>query len=753
MVIYAPDLQMELRERDGTLVAALDVGTGITWDTADNDVGTGSVSVPGDEAVGLELTAGRDLWCYYRGLPAEHLVMVRGPARVLHSEDEEAGQKWAVTAPTVIEEWKYASVLPFRGTTDGPIMPQHRLWTFASPDYPFGLGEHGWGFAVQGLRADELDPFRNVLNEYITVHSDQEDDVEFLPYPAPRDWEVPQARWIWSQADTTVPGICFFRKTMTITETKTVTFDVTGDNYYTLYLDGNPLIGEDVDPWCWQKFKRHTVEDLPAGTYTLAAVVENVPGQGTNPAGFLFGAYVADNDGAPVEFLEWSNNTWLALGYPPDGQWPGWTAGYIIEDALDEFQAEGFLAAWTLAFTGTHDTNGVPWPFIPEFGLPVGSTGFDILRDLVRQGWIDFRPQPFTRTLQAFVQSDGFESGIELEVTADTETQNLQTDDFEPVDQVALSSLVAKWASGYVKATDPAAATAFGAKRGFMTVDANTEVEAQRKVDLALERNNAPHWSNVVSIRPTSDADAPYFSFITGWQVIAPDIYSTPQYRRVVSITMAQNDEGVAAPIIDLERPVEAEDPTVDLLETIGRGITGSGVIRNTGMSTSALATGRSGNASTFSPSTRPIYNPAPIEGTRKHVLPAALVGGGGGGLSELHPFSFGGVIRVPFSGTALETNMYLVRDAVEVTELAVTLLYLDSGAGPAFEMVVNGSVAYTSPRIVDPSDVFAVSIAIPAGALVSLRVPAGFTGAPGGGSWAGDGFASGLTVVARLAA
>jgi len=152
--------------------------------------------------------------------------------------------------------------------------------------------------------------------------------------------------------------------------------------------------------------------------------------------------------------------------------------------------------------------------------------------------------------------------------------------------------------------------------------------------------------------------------------------------------------------------------------------------------------------ASTQGPSSSPLFDP-PARRSR----PGQSGGGGGGGLAELPPFSFGGVIRLAFSGTTgLRTNIYPVNNAVTVTELAVTLAFLDrdpsdtANSGPKFRVIVNGAPVYTSPRIQAHYQAYPVTLPIAAGALVYILIPT-----DNFGEFQGYGYSAGLSVVMRL--
>lgn len=742
-MVFAPDLELELRSSAGALVTDLPLARDITWSDVMSDVGDGSFTLPGDDPNGPSLVVGLEIWCFYRGTFAQHLLLQRPAGRSKHSAGEEAEQVWSISAPSVADELKWAKVTPFYDwdwTVEPPLpfVPKHRAYTFATPQYTIvDTGNPAsWHQAVEGVGATELDTIRHVMIDYITI-VDGVEYVESLPAPAPLEWVVPEAKWIWPQADTFVPGYAFFATTFTVTEEQTLTFDVTADNQYKMFIDGHAVLGND-ETRGWQNFERYE-EVFQPGTYTLRFVARNDPWAipEANPAGLLYAVYAADNDGNVLDLIAWSSSATLSLGYP--AEWPGMTAGQIISDLFYEAQQRGLLLGWTLDFSSTTDSDGDSFPPIPEFSVPVGSSLLDVLRDLVKQGWIDFRALP-GRTLQVWNASSGYDSGISITVTGDVDTQQVESSDFEPISDVPLSALIINYDTGTTRIDDAAAAAAWGDREEWVTVNASTEAEAIRQGNDILAKNNQPHWSNVVGMRPTSDADAPYLGFQLGWQVDAPDILDGADVeRRVVNIQMAQDENGAAEPILDLEKRVEPlEQPFNDLIEALGRGVVGSSVQRNTANVTGSSSTRT--RASSHSPGLTPIFQGQTIRGQRKVYLPNIA---SGGGLAEMPPFSFGGLVRNQFSNP-LRSGVYIPTDDINIGRIDWSLVEVDesgSGQGPIFKLMVEGVAEYTSTRCIAEDGGADVTISIATGDRVWVQVDDD-----------GRGSAVGLTVMARLA-
>jgi hypothetical protein len=578
----------ELWSAAGSKLADLTNMIAVDWQDVHNDIGVGTLTIPRDEADAALIVLGVEVRCYLYGQLVYTWVVDEPPPVELYDPDDEAVEVLVATGTGRVGRLNEALVYPPKGV-DNPLAAAHRLYSFASLDFPNGAT---WHNAYETVKADQLNAYRQQPIEITTVLQGEPDITETIFVPPPLEWPDPDAYWIWGQLDTTVVGHNFFRRQFTLNQDSNIGFCVTGDNFYTLYLDGTPILGENVEERCWTEFKRVDMF-LPAGTYQLAAVVENIPGAigpGLNPAGFLCSVFtVTAADGEPDQFLVRSDSSWTVLNYPQVdpllvyagfAQWPGWTPGQILIDAIDEAQARGLLTGFTYTFTEWSDSAGNPWPFSEGFSVPIGSTLLDMVNSLVEQGWIDYRVAPGGLVLEAFNPGFGQTAAMTLQATGVEATTNVETYSIEP-QSVPYTKLLVKWASGQFELDDAPAQAAHGIRELFITVDAATKLEAIRQAQVVLDNVKNPRDAYVVGLAPKVADDRPYSAYTLGDMISAPDRTEATNPEKLLAISVGHDEEG--NPIIQLElqtRIERRERQEVELFKMLGRGVTGSTKIR-----------------------------------------------------------------------------------------------------------------------------------------------------------------------------
>lgn len=405
--------------------------------------------------------------------------------------------------------------------------------------------------------------------------------------------------WIWpSAADDGDEGFAFFRDTFTLEAAQPVTFSATADNLFTLYFEGVPILGEDADHWMWQGYKEVTMW-LPAGTYQIGAVVENVETDlAFNPGGFIYAAYVAadNDDGALVPYVpaHWTNT--LFKSHFSTDEFPGWTPAQILLQAKTEAEDRGVWDnhAVTTSFLAFEDTDGNDWDsldtetsseYIPEFNIEIGKTYLDMLKQLHEEGWIDWHWKPGELELDVYAANQiGFGTTGPTYTTANGNLVGLERDETAPY----ANSLLVQWAKGYVKVTDSDEVTAYGTVvEDLFRTDSETRADAQRKGRIELQRRVADARAAVlVTVEPTSATDCPYEAFQIGDYIAVPQEDGTgTEYLQVLAITVRTDALGYAIWQLELNRrfrnPLRDQ---VELLRSIGGKSVGSagdrGVVR-----------------------------------------------------------------------------------------------------------------------------------------------------------------------------
>lgn len=602
----------QLLDFDGSPVAGdpLENAFGIVFYDEWDGPGNGQCTLSLSEAGSAELLPGRYVNCKVNGI-ARFTFMIEGNPeyRVIQRGEEHdqiitvRGRGWAALLDAAIVYPEYSLQTSLETTW--------RLFSFASILFP---NAGGWGAAVE--QAEYLD---GVVEFDCYGHAQLAPDGN--PYPAPIGWPwgtnpfnlvdgAPTGNYVnqyWlrtdNQPDYADPGYLFFRNTFTLTETTPVTFTVTGDNFFTMFLQGVPILGEamtNADHWMWQGWKQHQIW-LPAGEYTVGAVVYNIAfstlggdpvyyppcsAEGWaggyrdgNPAGLLFAAYIdGDATTAPAHILT-SDDSWI--GYYELDTWPGWTPGQILLRLLAESIARGGLGIYnpTAPWDADDDSNGDAWrPYdvtvnrsdIPTFAVEVGTTIMQALVQMQEMGWIHWHVRPGSMVLDVFrarlpiapTSMATFAHGVNIGALERNATAPYA------------NALMVQWEGGYVVVEDTAAIAAMGGTRieDLYQSDAASDAEAtiQGENELVVRAQGA-FPSVVLVVEPTSEADCPYVAFETGDYVTVPAEGGGTEDVRCLSIRCQQDELGYAIWALELNAKLDVPSRRTDqLLQQIG---------------------------------------------------------------------------------------------------------------------------------------------------------------------------------------
>lgn len=493
--------------------------------------------------------------------------------------------------------WEEAITFP-EGSLEASLDSSFRLWSFASISFPNAgtwdpateLYEYLDGVAY-GLR---------IVEAQSAVDAITGDPIyDIFPAPLAFPWPIAPKNgpdgplgayhptyWTWPQgaAEDDV-GFAFFRGTFSLAGQQPITFDVTGDNYFTLYVQGVPILGEKANSLCWTGWKTVTLE-LPAGTYQVAALVENIYADiPYNPGGFLCACYIStvypgEVATTPTLAVLTSDDTWDSY-FSPD-EYPGFTPGQALEQFATEAIANGALQFFDgVTSTAFTDTDGDPWDssdpdteieFMPSLSTKIGSTGVDMLDKMVQEGWIDFHFRGDIAALDVWAQGSAgattsavFARGVNI--------VDLQLGATKPY----ANALLVQWGEkgGFVKVED---ATAIAANDGskvwdIYSTDAGTQYEAERLGRVELQRRVGSSRSSIrMAIEPTGVDDVPYVDFQPGDYVTIPNEAETGTREvRVLTIALDSDEKGKAIWALELNTPwLDPGQATNDLLRSIG---------------------------------------------------------------------------------------------------------------------------------------------------------------------------------------
>lgn len=380
-----------------------------TWQSALSDVGFGSVSLANDDANLAAITYGHYVQFKLDGT-ARFLMQVENIDTVAISDNEEAGEVTKISGRSHLAQWEGAVVDPPNGL-DGLPTTGDRVFNYASPE----LDISGWAAAVQVYQQGTYPPL-------------------FPPdgwFGDPTGWPDPSGYFIWSRAYNSMTGQpvgkSYFAKDITVSAGVHSIY-IAGDNGYRLWIDGVMVAEVEADITeggagtgeGYQLLKRADLY-LDAGVHRFAIEGHNLDDfvdMTDSIAGVLFAMYDhATATGLDNALIARSNNTWKTVDYPANP--PGFTVGKVIRILLEDAQADGELAGWSLGFTDTLDSDGVAWPTNQAWSFPVGTDLLTVLRQLGETD-IDFEADPTSLTLDAWlIGTKGVAEGAETATLSD----------------------------------------------------------------------------------------------------------------------------------------------------------------------------------------------------------------------------------------------------------------------------------------------------------------------------------------------
>lgn len=225
----------------------------------------------------------------------------------------------------------------------------------------------------------------------------------------PKGWLDAGSQWIYSSSPEKASpiGKCKLVGQFDLTNPHYIRFQAAGDDTLKLYMNGALLKSKPNGAWhTAATFTRY----LPAGTYVITAVVENLGGSLRNTAGFLFSAARMDDNGNFVEWKLRSSTTSFkylseaSVALPPDG----WFPAAVMYTHVGEAAVRGveYHPTIDLTFGETTDSAGTAWTAKGPVEYDIGISGAE-LGDKIRSLGVDMAMLPGLR-LSAW-RSRGFD--------------------------------------------------------------------------------------------------------------------------------------------------------------------------------------------------------------------------------------------------------------------------------------------------------------------------------------------------------
>lgn len=607
---YPREITARLLDADGSVVAGDPLANSFDRSFFDewNGPGRGQISLPVSEAGAAELVPGRYVDVMVAGTSRFTFKIEGNPQyrQVQRGEEYEqvvtvAGRGWACVLDEAITYPEYSQQFVLDTTW--------RLFSFASKNFP---NDGAWTAAVE--QAEYLEGVATA-----DCYGHQQTAPDGLAYPAPIGWpwgtnpfnlvsgvktgNYVDQFWIRTSDQPTYvsSGYYFFRRQFTLADFTAVTFDVTGDNFFTLYLEGVPILGEKIqnaDHWMWQGWKSHQMW-LPAGTYQLGAVVYNIsfadigatapvvqpacPSEGfaggaryENTGGLLCAIYSWPDPTAAPDGIAFSDDSWTSH-YEPE-YFPGWTAGQIIDQLIGEAVARGALVVYSSStYTDSLDSAGLAWrPLdttydredIPSIAFEVDSGLMQVLTKMQQLGWINWHVRPGTFVLDVFRGRNPAPSSSAT-FTAGVNIVALERNATAPY----ANALRVQWEGGYTVVDNPTAIAAYGTRvEASYASEAPTEKEAIVDGENQLARMAQEGLPSIVmAVEPTSAADCPYEGFTLGQYVTVPTAAGGTEIVRCYSINCNEDEEGNAVWSGEFNARLDVpERRRLELLEQIG---------------------------------------------------------------------------------------------------------------------------------------------------------------------------------------
>jgi hypothetical protein len=572
-----------------------------------NGFGTGSCSLPFDDANVGQLVRGRYITVLIEGTRRFTFKIEGTPEYHQIDTGEEIQQYVTASGRGWGCAWDEFQIYPDGGVGVSHVLDySYRLFSFASRGFPNittwvpaiehyeyfdGITESTRVVQITDTGADIDDPGDDVIREYPAPIG--------FPWPnAPKNGNgsAPTAVYdptYWVIAgdapDVESIGFHFFRGSFTLVGEQEVKFTVTGDNLFTLYLNGVPILGEPSDSLIWMDWHEVTLT-LPAGEYVVAAVVENIAADvDYNPAGLLLAVVamaVYPGDIATTETLSLLTSTAADLvdTHFATEEFPGYSVSQILDVVSGEAQARGCIPQYVgSTVTEFADSNANDWDtldpdttieFLPTFSVRLGATGTEVLNGLHEQGALDWHFKPGTLQLDGFAPT-AWSTTPQATFTAGVNITGLERGETKPY----ANALLIQYAGGFTEWADTAEITAYGSRvEGFLQTDAATEEEAQRLGRVEILRSKVDARSAVLlSVEPTSSADCPYEGFDLFEYITIPAVGGGTENQQVLSIAMTEDEFGFATWRMEVGQRWRApEVDAVSILRAVGGKTVGS---------------------------------------------------------------------------------------------------------------------------------------------------------------------------------
>lgn len=365
--------------------------TGLTFTTSIGEAGSGQVTGRGGGTAG----SGQDV-LFFVGGAAKFGGFVTNVVDTAVGPGDEAAVAKALQVSGFLAEWQYMKILPDLG---GEI--PSKMGAPASSDRHFGyMSSTGVDTTKGGWRAATVTPAHYGGDPFGPV--DQRPN-----FVQPKGWPWLQSEWIGPSSASGSSGGYIARSHAFDCPPGYYAIYAACKDEYDLWLDGVEL-GSRTGFYGGQAERYDVVVGDHFHFFSVACRSRG------GRTGFNLAMMPYASTATPGKAKFQTDGGWLVL--PTDNP-PGMSVGQIIHILFDEAQARGALPGWSLGFSKDADSNGVAWPILPNYSLPIGMDGLAMLQQMGNQ-FFDFWCAPSSRTLIATQSGTVGGSGSESPLTS-----------------------------------------------------------------------------------------------------------------------------------------------------------------------------------------------------------------------------------------------------------------------------------------------------------------------------------------------
>lgn len=410
----------------------------------------------------------------------------------------------------------------------------------------------------------------------------------------PENWppDAKAARWVWASAYApSMPfGWSYFRYTITIAEEGSYAIYTAVDDTYVLYVDGEQRAdyGNDDTKAGWREASKIELQ-LSVGTHVIAYAARNMNTPATQGPAALAMAITKVQDNGDEKTVGYSQvSGWKVMPYP--AQPPGWTAGNILLNLLNEAKARGvwFPNHLTPTFTATTDSYGQPWAKEVNWSFSVGESLSSVLAKL-EEASVDVWINPDTLQLNMAptrgVDRSVFKYDVDgISVTAAPINfilgKHLTQAKTQSQGKIK-NNLTLKTKEGWATANKSTSVDKYG--RLESTLDVDSSVAAASNLASVLFRHRAEEEEGATYELELQGqkgtAIRPFVNFDVGDWVLAPNERGLQVKRRAMSISVEEKDNGYPSYHIEFDTIFQdREQKLASIVNKLSGGGAGAGM-------------------------------------------------------------------------------------------------------------------------------------------------------------------------------